>query len=152
MPAEKKQSFCPCSRALNRSSKGLNMWGCLKFTYYKCQTRLLETRPHGAKPKVHCSRVKKSKRQNTARLKLTDTIISVTCPSFSCLKMRNVSEASCVFIFRQRSTYPGWPPRLSYSQSYGTTQTITCYNIIFSSKLCQLPPKSFFCILYIKKI
>jgi hypothetical protein len=25
MPAEKTQSFCPCSRNLNRSSKGLNV-------------------------------------------------------------------------------------------------------------------------------
>jgi hypothetical protein len=35
-PLKKTQFFCPCSKALNRSSKGLNCWYCnfLKLVYW----------------------------------------------------------------------------------------------------------------------
>jgi hypothetical protein len=42
MPAEKKkQSFCPCGRALKRSGKGLNF--LFKFNFYMSSEKREET-------------------------------------------------------------------------------------------------------------
>ena len=54
---------------------------------------------------VPCSRVKKSKRENTAWLKLIDIVFfSETCHHLIFLNKHDVSEAGHVSIFKQRST------------------------------------------------
>jgi len=49
--------------------------------------------------------------------------------------MHNIFEAGSVFIFMQRSAKPGGPLSSGYSQSLGTTETVTCYNMYLRSDL-----------------
>jgi len=54
---------------------------------------------------VPCSRVKKSRREHTVWLKLTDTVFfSEICHHLIFLKKHDVSEAGHVSVFKQRST------------------------------------------------
>ena len=55
------------------------------------------------------TRVKKSKRENTAQVKLTDTLLSlVLCQSSNFLKRCFISEAGTGSIFRQRTWWTTW--------------------------------------------
>ena len=46
---------------------------------------------------------------------LTQSSFFGLCPSFNFLKKHDVLKAGSVSVLRERSTYPGGPPRLSYS-------------------------------------
>jgi hypothetical protein len=79
---------------------------------------------------ISSSRVKKSKTEKTPWLMLPYTIFLSLglCPSSNFLEKQDIS-ASSISDFRQRSTYPGGPIRLRYSQSLDSIKTLTCYDM-----------------------
>jgi len=60
------------------------------------------------------NQVTKSKRENTACLKLTDMVFLGLNLSSNFLKKHNVSEAGSLSVFRQRKHLTWWTLRLSY--------------------------------------
>ena len=115
------------------------------ISHMKCQIRSLWTTPSRVKPRPDSqnwlvrstlfwdimqprveisylcfrTRVKKSRRQNTIQVKLTDTvfILGGLCPSSNFLKKQGISEAGSGSIFRQK-TWATWTESFSITRHH----------------------------------
>jgi len=86
---------------------------------------------------VLASRIKKYKRENRAHGKLNDTIFVCLYPSSNFLKAHNLLAAGSVSGLKQASPDMVGPLRLSYSQSLGNTETVTCQDTYLRTDLVQ---------------
>jgi len=64
--------------------------------------------------------------KSTIEVNRNNLLVLGFCPLSNIFKKYDVSEDGSVSIFRQKSIEPGVPLRLHYSQSLGTTETISC--------------------------
>jgi len=83
------------------------------------------------------SRIKKSKRENRAWLKLTDAIFFFGTSSTMQFFKPTCFRSQLCFRFQVKKHLTWWTLRLSYSQSLGTTEEVSCQDMHLRTNLVQ---------------